>query len=304
MDVKKLTNAAMMTSLAVLLTILGIYVPPFLLLLFLIPVPIAITVIRSSEVYAAAASLVVFIVNIIFADIVTAFIALSFCLLGAFMGYLINKNRKAIETVIETTVVSVFSLIAVLYIVNILFKVNVIEQFLNLFKVSSSEMMSLYGGYYDASTIKNAITMFEEMVRVSLPASIIITIASIVLINYIVIAKVLKSQGIIIAKLPHFKDWRMPYITGWIFIIALIYQYFSKGSEIISTNIIILLSIGFTISGMALIKYYMTYKMNIKSTLSSIVLVLLFIFPITSWLLTIIGVADTSMNLRKYMLKG
>lgn len=304
METKKLTNAAMMTALAVVITILGIYVPPFFLLLFLIPVPIAITSVRGSLGYAAAASMVVFIVNITLADIVTAFITLSFCLLGAFMGYLISKKRKAVDTVIETTVVSIFGLIAVLYILNIAFKINVVNQFLNTFRVSSSEMMSLYGAYYDASTIKNAITMFEEMIRVSLPASTIITISSIVLINYIVTAKILKIQGVNIPKLPQFKDWRMPYITGWIFIIALIYQYFSKGNEIISTNIIILLSVGFTISGMALIKYFMTYKMNIKSTLSSVVLVLLFIFPITSWLLTIIGVADTSMNLRKYMLKG
>lgn len=304
MDAKKLTNSAMMIAIAVVITILGLYIPPLFLLLFLIPVPIAIAGIRGSNAYAIAASIVVFMVNMIFADIITASITLSFCFIGAFMGYLINKKRKAADTVFETILVSIFSLIAVLYIINMAFKINIIEEFLQMFKTNSSEIMSLFGSSVDSLTIKNAASMFEEMARLSLPASIIITIALFVAINYIVIAKVLKSQGVSIDMLPPFRDWRMPYITGWIFVTALIYQYFSNGAEIVSTNIIILLSIGFTISGMALIKYYMTYKMKIKSALSSIVLVLLFVFPITSWLLTIIGVADTSINLRKYMLKG
>ncbi|AIS53574.1 hypothetical protein TKV_c24570 [Thermoanaerobacter kivui] len=302
MDARKLTNAAMMTAMAVVITLVGVYVPLLFLLFFLIPAPIAITCVRSSESYAVAASFAVFIVNVIFTDIITAFISLFFALQGFLIGYLILKKRKASEIVIDTSVVSVFSIIVIFYFIKIAFNINVIDQFFKIFDMSTKQVLSIYKGHPDISSIKSTLMALEQMVKMSLPASIIITVVSIILINYIVIAKVLKTQRVSIDTLPTFENWRMPYITGWIFIGALIYQYFLEKPEIITTNIIILLSLGFTLGGMSVVKYYLTHKLNVKPLLCNLILVFLFIFPLTSWLLTILGIADTSMNLRKYML--
>lgn len=301
MDLRKLTNAAMMTAMAVVMTLIGVYIPPLFVLFFLIPVPIAITCIRSSESYAIASSFAVLIVNVIFTDIGTAFISLFFAFQGLVMGYLISKKRKASEILIDTSIVSIFGIVIVLYLIKAAFKINVLDQFFKAINMSTKEVLSIYQGHSNFSAIKSNLLMIEEMLKVTLPASIIITVVAVILINYVIIYKVLKTQRVYVDALPPFAEWKMPYITGWIFIGALLYQYFIKQPEAITTNIIVLLSLGFTLGGLAVVKYYLIHRLKMKSLAANLILVFLFLFPLTSWLLTVIGIVDTSMDLRKYM---
>lgn len=301
MEIRKLTNAAMMTAMAIVMTMIGVYIPPLFVIFFLIPAPIAITFIRSSKSYAIASSFAVFIVNVIFTDIGTAFTSLFFAFQGVVIGYLISKKRKANELLIETSVVSIFGIIVMFYFINLAFKINILGQLFKMIDISTKEVLSIYQGHSSFSAIKTNLLAIEEMLKMILPASIIIVVVFVILINYILIYKFLKTQKVYIDELPPFKEWRMPYATGWIFIGALLYQYFTKQTEAISTNVIVLLSLGFSLGGLAVVKYYLSNKLNMKSLVANLILVFLFFFPLTSWLLTIIGIADTSINLRKYM---
>ncbi|MDK2815304.1 MAG: hypothetical protein PWP18_1217 [Thermoanaerobacter sp.] len=301
MDLRKLTNAAMMTAIAVIMTLIGVYIPPLFVLFFLIPVPVAITCIRSSKSYAIASSFAVFIVNVIFVDIATAFISLFFAFQGLAMGYLILKKRRASETVIDTSIVSIFGIVIILYLTKVAFKVNVFDLFFKTIDISTKEVLYIYQGHPNFSAIRSNLLAVQEILKMTLPASILVTVVAVILVNYIIISKVLKTQRVYIEALPPFEEWKMPYITGWIFIGALLYQYFLKQPEAITTNIIVLLSLGFTLGGLAVVKYYLIHRLKIKSLAANLILVFLFLFPLTSWLLTVIGIVDTSMDLRKYM---
>ncbi|MFV9568763.1 YybS family protein [Thermoanaerobacter mathranii] len=301
MDLRKLTNAAMMTAIAVIMTLIGVYIPPLFVLFFLIPVPVAITCIRSSKSYAIASSFAVFIVNVIFVDIATAFISLFFAFQGLAMGYLILKKRKASETVIDTSIVSIFGIVIILYLTKVAFKVNVFDLFFKTIDISTKEVLSIYQGHPNFSAIRSNLLAVQEILKMTLPASILVTVVAVILVNYIIISKVLKTQRVYIEALPPFEEWKMPYITGWIFIGVLLYQYFLKQPEAITTNIIALLSLGFTLGGLAVVRYYLIHRLKMKSLAANLILVFLFLFPLTSWLLFVIGIVDTSMNLRKYM---
>ncbi|MDP9751027.1 MULTISPECIES: YybS family protein [Thermoanaerobacter] len=301
MDLRKLTNAAMMTAIAVIMTLIGVYIPPLFVLFFLIPVPVAITCIRSSKSYAIASSFAVFIVNVIFVDIATAFISLFFAFQGLAMGYLILKKRRASETVIDTSIVSIFGIVIILYLTKVAFKVNVFDLFFKTIDISTKEVLSIYQGHPNFSAIRSNLLAVQEILKMTLPASILVTVVAVILVNYIIISKVLKTQRVYIEALPPFEEWKMPYITGWIFIGVLLYQYFLKQPEAITTNIIALLSLGFTLGGLAVVRYYLIHRLKMKSLAANLILVFLFLFPLTSWLLFVIGIVDTSLNLRKYM---
>ncbi|ADD03576.1 Protein of unknown function DUF2232, membrane [Thermoanaerobacter italicus Ab9] len=301
MDLRKLTNAAMMTAIAVIMTLIGVYIPPLFVLFFLIPVPVAITCIRSSKSYAIASSFAVFIVNVIFVDIATAFISLFFAFQGLVMGYLILKKRRASETVIDTSIVSIFGIVIILYLTKVAFKINVFDLFFKTIDISTKEVLSIYQGHPNFSAIRSNLLAVQEILKMTLPASILVTVVAVILVNYIIISKVLKTQRVYIEALPPFEEWKMPYITGWIFIGVLLYQYFLKQPEAITTNIIALLSLGFTLGGLAVVRYYLIHRLKMKSLAANLILVFLFLFPLTSWLLFVIGIVDTSMNLRKYM---
>ncbi|MBT1279383.1 DUF2232 domain-containing protein [Thermoanaerobacter sp. CM-CNRG TB177] len=301
MDLRKLTNAAMMTAIAVIMTLIGVYIPPLFVLFFLIPVPVAITCIRSSKSYAIASSFAVFIVNVIFVDIATAFISLFFAFQGLAMGYLILKKRRASETVIDTSIVSIFGIVIILYLTKVAFKVNVFDLFFKTIDISTKEVLYIYQGHPNFSAIRSNLLAVQEILKMTLPASILVTVVAVILVNYIIISKVLKTQRVYIEALPPFEEWKMPYITGWIFIGVLLYQYFLKQPEAITTNIIALLSLGFTLGGLAVVRYYLIHRLKMKSLAANLILVFLFLFPLTSWLLFVIGIVDTSLNLRKYM---
>ncbi|MDI6604814.1 MAG: DUF2232 domain-containing protein [Thermoanaerobacteraceae bacterium] len=298
MNTKNLVFASMMTALAVILSVIGLFAPVLFFTAFLIPVPIIIATVKSGRMYGFLSTIVIFLINLIISDIITALILAGFCLIGLIVGYFINKNHCGEDTVKETSIISLFILIFALYVLKA-FKINVIENILNLFSKTNSEVISFYSKTANLASVKDLLSTIEEMVRISIPSAIIIFIAILVLVNYIFASKILKMQGINVSELPHFQEWRMPYITGWVFIGALLYNYIWT-YDIISSNIIILLATGFTISGLAFVKYYLTNKLNIKSAVSTVILILLLLIPIGSYLLILIGIVDTGMNLRRF----
>ncbi|QSZ27347.1 DUF2232 domain-containing protein [Aceticella autotrophica] len=298
MNTKNLVFASMMTALAVILSVIGLFVPVLFFTAFLIPVPIIIATVKSGRMYGFLSTIVIFLINLIISDIITALILAGFCLIGLIIGYFIDKNHCGEDTVKETSIISLFILIFALYVLKA-FKINVIENILDLFSKTNSEVISFYSKTANLASVKDIFSTIEEMMRISVPSAIIIFIIILVLVNYIFASKILKMQGINVSELPHFQEWRMPYITGWVFIGALLYNYFWT-YDIISSNIIILLATGFTISGLAFVKYYLTNKLNIKAAVSTVILILLLLIPIGSYLLILIGIVDTGMNLRRF----
>ncbi|MGB9780691.1 MAG: DUF2232 domain-containing protein [Caldanaerobacter sp.] len=301
METKKITNAAMMAALAVVLSFLGSYYPPFFLLFFLIPAPLAVACVLGSLSYAMIASFIVFTADLVLIGIGTAFVALFFALQGVFMGYLVSKRRRAGEVLLDVTAISIVGMVGIFYLLKLAFNVDIMSHFFKAIAVAFDNISSYYKGHPNFSTIQSNLLSIRHMMEMTIPASLVIIILMMSWLNYLVLYKILKRQHFNIESLPPFEEWKMPYIAGWIFIGVLLYQYFARTPNLIITNIVVLLSFGFTIGGLALIKFYLTRKLNMKSWGANLLLIFLLFFPLTSWLLAIVGIADTSLDLRKYL---
>ncbi|SNX53755.1 DUF2232 domain-containing protein [Thermoanaerobacterium sp. RBIITD] len=295
---KNLTNAAIMAAIAVIMVIAGVYIPPLFFILFFIPVPISIICVRSNISYAILAIIVLFIASFIFTDIIIAATVAVISLMGVVMGYLISKKQPSQEVVKDTGVISLLGLVAILYILK-LFGINVINDLLSVYTKVSNEFITLYKNAPNEALVRSMLTSMVDTIKITIPSMFIIMIAFMVVINYMMVTRILIGKDISVQKLPPFMLWRMPYTTGWIFIGTLLYQYFAP-TNIVSINLMLLLSTGFTISGLAYVKYYMTRKFHVKPAISNIVLILLFMFPVTFSLMTLLGVIDTGMNLRRF----
>lgn len=297
MDSKNIANAAIMVAVAVIMVLVGAYVPPLFFILFFVPVPIGIVAIRSNLIYAALSVILLFIAAFIFTDIVTAAIITVISMVGIIMGYLVNKGEMPHDVVKNTGVISLMGFVGILYILK-MFGINVISGILNDYAQIGNEAIALYKNTPNEAAAKSIISATIDAFKTILPSVFVIMIALIVVANYMLLAKVMIKDKKV-QKLPPFMFWRMPYMTGWIFIGTLAYQYFVD-SSIVSANLLLLLSIGFTMSGLSYVKYYMTRKFNLNSAISNAVLIILFLFPVTFSLMTLLGVIDTSMNLRKF----
>lgn len=297
MDSKNIANAAIMVAMAVIIVLIGAYVPPLFFILFFVPVPISIVSIRSDLLYGILSTIIVFIATFLFTDIITASIVAVISVIGIIMGYLIKKGNTPRDVVIETGVISLVGFVGLLYILKI-FGINVINSILNDYAQIGNEVLALYKNTPNEAAIRSMINYMIETIKVLLPSIFVIMIAIVVVANYMLLSRIMmKDQKV--KRLPQFMFWRMPYVTGWIFIGALLYEYFVN-SSIVASNLLLLLSIGFTISGLSYVKYFITKRFNLSSAISNIILVALFLFPVTFSLMTLLGVIDTSMNLRKF----
>lgn len=298
MDNKKLVTTAMMIAIAVIMVITGNYIPPLFFVIFLVPVPIIIVTEKIDIEYGIIALFIISILTFLFTDIITAMVIGLINVMGIIMGYLISKRESAEDVVKNTGVITFLGFVLVLYILK-LFKINVITSLLSTYTKLSNEIISLYGNSPNSKAVKSLVQSAINSIKITIPSLFVIMIILLVVVNYIVASKILIKEGENVSRLPAFQEWRMPYITGWIFIAVLIYQYFVT-SNIVSTNIMILLTTGFAVSGLAFVQYYISKKLHIKTVFSTLILIILFLFPVTFSIMSLLGVIDTGMNLRKF----
>ncbi|AFK85552.1 MULTISPECIES: DUF2232 domain-containing protein [Thermoanaerobacterium] len=298
MNSKNIVNGALMVAVAVIMVLIGSYVPPLFFILFFVSVPVSVVIIRSNSLlYGILTTALIFLATFLFTDIITASIVAGLSAIGIAMGYLVKSGSTPQNVVVETGAISLLGFVGVLYALK-LFGINVIKSILDDYQQIGKQILDIYKNSPDAAYIRSMISYTLESLKELMPSIFVIMIALIVLVNYMLLSRIMAKEGKV-KKLPPFMFWRMPYMTGWIFIGALLYQYFVN-SSVVASNLLLLLSIGFTVSGLSYVKYFMTKRFNVNSLISDVVLVALFMFPITFSLMTLLGVIDTSMNLRRF----
>lgn len=298
MNSKNIVNGALMVAVAVIMVLIGSYVPPLFFILFFVSVPVSVVIIRSNSLlYGILTTALIFLATFLFTDVITASIVAGLSTIGIAMGYLVKSGSRPQDVVVETGAISLLGFVGVLYALK-LFGINVIKSILDDYQQIGNQILDIYKNSPDAAYIRSMISYTLESLKELMPSIFVIMIAFIVLANYMLLSRIMAKEGKV-KKLPPFMFWRMPYMTGWIFIGALLYQYFVN-SSVVASNLLLLLSIGFTISGLSYVKYFMTKRFNVNSLISDVVLVALFMFPITFSLMTLLGVIDTSMNLRRF----
>ncbi len=298
MNSKNIVNGALMVAVAVIMVLIGSYVPPLFFILFFVSVPVSVVIIRSNSLlYGILTTPLIFLATFLFTDIITASIVVALSAIGIAMGYFVKSGSRPQDVVVETGAISLLGFVGVLYALK-LFGINVIKSIIDDYQQIGNQILDIYKNSPDAAYIRSMISYTLESLKELMPSIFIIMIALIVLVNYMLLSRIMAKEGKV-KKLPPFMFWRMPYMTGWIFIGALLYQYFVN-SSVVASNLLLLLSIGFTVSGLSYVKYFMTKRFNVNSLISDVVLVALFMFPITFSLMTLLGVIDTSMNLRRF----
>lgn len=298
MSSKNMVNGALMVAVAVIMVLIGSYVPPLFFILFFVSVPVSVVIIRSNSLlYGILTTALIFIATFLFTDIITASIVAALSAIGIAMGYFIKSGSTPQDVVVETGAISLAGFVGLLYVLKI-FGINVISSILSDYQQVGNQILDIYKNSPNEAYVRSMISYTLESLKTLIPSIFVIMLALIVLANYMLLSRIMAREGKV-KKLPPFMFWRMPYMTGWIFIGALLYQYFVN-SSVVASNLLLLLSIGFTVSGLSYVKYFMTKRFNVNSLISDVVLVALFMFPITFSLMTLLGVIDTSMNLRRF----
>jgi uncharacterized protein YybS (DUF2232 family) len=305
-SVKALANTALATALSVIIAIIGLFVPVLALASLLWPVPVIVVVKRYGlryGIYSTIASGL--IVGMVSEPIYAAYVILSYGALGLSIGYGVQKGYTAGKTLVITSIVSLISKLMLMYAVTRLMGINPLEAQIESMGKGLELSMEFYDrmGLNVPEEMKETIISSFELMKVMLPALLIMVALMDSYLNYTVARIVLKRLDLRLEPLPPFAEWRAPgHLTiGFLLLMLLSFAggYLGLANmDVVLGNILLLFQMVFLVQGLSVAYYFL-----LRRGVSKLFRVLLIIFILFNQALAmaamLAGVLDVMLDFRK-----
>ncbi|GAA0864954.1 YybS family protein [Paraclostridium tenue] len=310
-DKTKLTQAAILTAVAIIFCIATAYIPFLGLLMVVIPVPYAIIATMTGHKYALISAIASFFILILTVNFVYALnLVLMSMLPGIAVGYMINKDsniedrNKNFKPIFFGTVAFLISTIVFFTISKALFNIDLIEQFSKMLKTTVETQFAIM----ESTNIiqkgdiapKDIINVMQNTIPTMLFACSII--AS--LITYYVEAFILRRIKRLNYKLPKFSDFYLPgnaIITSLLlYLLTMFLSMLNIGlyTDAIILNLQLIFSILFLLQGISVSIYFI--KEWRKKSPSKIGFAIMAVFLLSgSMILSFVGMLDSAIDFRK-----
>lgn len=310
-DKTKLTQAAILTAVAIIFCIATAYIPFLGLLMVVVPVPYAIIATMTGHKYALISAIASFFILILTVNFVYALNLVVMSMLpGIAVGYMINKDsniedgNKNFKPIFFGTVAFLISTIVFFTISKALFNIDLIEQFSQMLKTTVETQFAIM----ESTNIiqkgdiapKDIINVMQNTIPTMLFACSII--AS--LITYYVEAFILRRIKRLNYKLPKFSDFYLPgnaIITSLLlYFLTMFLSMLNIGlyTDAIILNLQLIFSILFLLQGMSVSIYFI--KEWRKKSPSKIGFAIMAVFLLSgSMILSFVGMLDSAIDFRK-----
>ncbi|MDD2572909.1 MAG: YybS family protein [Bacillota bacterium] len=305
-NVKALANTALATALAVIIAIVGLFVPVLALASLLWPVPVIVIVKRYGlryGVYSTIASGL--IVGMISEPIYAAYVILSYGALGLSIGYGVHKDYRAGRILTITSVVSLLSKLLLMYAVTRIMGVNPLEVQIESMEKGLELSMGFYGrmGLDVPEEMREALFSSFELLKITLPALLIIVAIMDSYLNYTVARIVLKRLGLTLDALPPFAEWRAPgnLTVGFLLLMVLSIAggYLGLGNiDVIMGNILLLFQMVFLVQGVS-VAYFFLLRRGVNKILRILLIVLILFNQPLALAAMFAGILDVLFDFRK-----
>lgn len=237
---------------------------------------------------------------------------LGFGVLGIVLGVVIKRKMSLLEIMVIGSFFSFISKILLMFIGLWLLDVNPLLIGLEEIDQSINQSLSFYQNIgispEQMEAFKNTLLQSVELIKIALPAMLILASVFDTIINYWVTEKILERLGYSLKPMISFQQWRVgpsffwSYVAG-MFLLIINTRYNLPVIQRIGLNIQLLFSIIFLITGLALISYTFNY-FKIKTFFFWIICFLIFMQPFLSLIVTWIGIFDVWLDFRKLISGG
>ena len=310
-DKTKLTQAAILTALAIVFCIATAYIPFLGLLMVVVPVPYAIIATMTGHKYALISAIASFFILILTVDFVYALNLIVMSILpGIAVGYMINKDNniedgnKSFTPIFFGTIAFIISIIVFFAISKVLLNIDLLETFSEMIKTTVETQFSIM----ESANImpkgdiapKDIIKVMQNIIPTMLFAYSII--ASI--ITYYLEAFILRRIKRLNYKLPKFSDFYLPgnaIITSLLlYLLTMFLGMLNIGlyTDAIILNVQLIFSILFLLQGISVAIYFI--KEWRKKSPSKIFFAVMAVFLLSgSMILSFVGMIDSAIDFRK-----
>ena len=299
--------AGMCTALAVVLSVIGFYMPLVSLVVFLlIPLPIAYLGMKEGDSWSIIVTAGIMILDSVFFGFISAaFLCAIFGVLGVILGICYRNKVSAAATLAAGAVVVLAALIgqafAAMYILNVPPMIFGGEAMDSMEQQMMAQMAQLYSGELLMQTQENVKQMIDDIRRsipvITVSAAFFYTWASMMLGNKIFTRLGMKD----IPGMPPLERWELPRFFLGLYVLAFAMQYITNRNatlEMIQYNLGLACVLVFWLQGLAAL-WWMPRKYPFVRPLRWIIAVLSVIIGMVQMIVVLLGLSDMVLQYRK-----
>ncbi|HOK69962.1 MAG TPA: YybS family protein [Bacillota bacterium] len=306
-NLRALTEGALLAALTVVLYVADVYTR---ILIYVVPVPIAILVVkhdlRTGLMAAAVSALGVgLILGLIDSVIVFVRVATLGLTLGVCLAKLLPWPRTiAITSVASTVQIAIDFMLAA--VVSKLSPTEFLGSMMDGFAAAGERAVEIYEGMGMGETSMMLARQSVELMTVLLKSFLPVIVLSAAVLGAVIVAAVarwvLVRMNEKVVPVPPFARWQLGWEWIWGLIAGILLSQLGQwmGIELISTigkNVTMGFALLYTVQGVAIIWHFFT-KRNIPKALAVIAIVLIYLTPPFNLLVPIAGVLDTWLDFR------
>lgn len=308
-DRVKLTQAAIITALAIVLSLATVYVPFLGLLVFVVPVPYAIIATITGGKYALISAAISFFIMMFAVDpMYSLSLTVMNVLPGIVVGYMINKEKykeeKSFKSIYLGTLAYMVSMIIFVGISKLLFKIDLVAEFTNLMKLSVETQFSIMESVNISAkadmTVDDVINIMKNIIPSILFFYSIIASS----ITYYLEAFILRRIKQLDFNLPKFTEFYLPgnavttSLLLYFLVMALDIIKVPLHTDIIMINLQLVFSIMFLVQGVSVGIYFVKQRRGKSPNKIMIFIIALFLIS-GSMVLSFIGMLDSVIDFRR-----
>lgn len=302
-----MTEASLITAIAIILCLAVTYLPFFALLAFVIPVPYVIIASRCGIKYTAMSAVVSFFILLITINFLNASTSmLIYIIPGVIIGYKMSNNEDGkldFEPIYWGTIASIISILILFGCSQILLNINPIESLMVTVKEGLQIQKQTLESMNSAQVKPIDIDTMMDVIKTIIPAFLVMYGFMSAFITYYLSVFILRRTKKYEGELPKFSNFYLPGNTLIILLLLYLVGLLLGNIETINTkdimiNVQLIFMCMFIIQGLSVYTYYLNKWFINKSTKTILFIFSILLGPIT-YILSLVGVVDSIVDFRK-----
>ncbi len=305
----RLAQASLIAALGILLCLITAYVPILSILSISVPVPYAIIATLTDNKYSILSLIATFFILMF---TVNPLYSVSVCIMsivpGIFIGSALRNNKKEgfnkFEPIYIGTIITMICVIVFFFIGNIVFKTNILEDFMNLVKESVNIQITIMEN--TGIDLKEGFKALDivNYINNMLPTMLFLQGMIVAFIIYSLEIFILKRVRIVNLELPKLLDFYLPgnaisvLFTLYIFVLFMDLINLNLHTDLIMMNLQLVFNFMFMLQGIAVSIYF--FKKWIRSGSLKMIFMSALTLSIFGFMgISFVGMLDSIIDFRR-----
>lgn len=305
----RLAQASLIAALGILLCLITSYVPILSILSIAVPVPYAIIATLTDNKYSILSLIATFFILMF---TVNPLYSVSVCIMsivpGIFIGSALRNNKKEgfnkFEPIYIGTIITMICVIVFFFIGNIVFKTNILEDFMNLVKESVNIQITIMEN--TGIDLKEGFKALDivNYINNMLPTMLFLQGMIVAFIIYSLEIFILKRVRIVNLELPKLLDFYLPgnaisvLFTLYIFVLFMDLINLNLHTDLIMMNLQLVFNFMFMLQGIAVSIYF--FKKWIRSGSLKMIFMSALTLSIFGFMgISFVGMLDSIIDFRR-----